>query len=160
MSKKPWTTPALTEGADEERLARLTALARKAYGQDVVVHCYCEPREAWSVRRVAYAPEDRPSIVVFVEGLRSFEALEAALLVLAGDLVLTGEERSLMRPDIKAIVEANVEVGMAYTSLLVEVERLASEWENRGHELGQWSTERALMEQLAAELRERAKGAT
>lgn len=105
---------------DEARIARMTKLAGRVWSD-------AEVRGGTSRALVETVSEWGNAIDI--QHPRALEALEAALLVLAGDLVLTGEEGSLMRPDIQRIVEANVEVGMAYTQLLLDVDQLASEWE-------------------------------
>lgn len=150
---------------DEARLARLTELARRVWPDDreIAVEHY-EKREVivWGHDGESHARIDHP---------RAFDALEAALLVLSGDLVLTGDERSLMRPDVQRIVQANVDVGMAYTELLLQVEQLAAEWEaqaaswrnNHEHDDGVEECEEACnaeakqVERCARMLRERAK---
>jgi hypothetical protein len=99
---------------DEARIARLTPLVRKVYGPDAVLHCYCEPVVAWSVRRGEH-------IVFICEGERSFDALEAALLVLAED--------AKVHPDgaLRDAYLAGVNAG--YTEQTKWVEQLAAEWE-------------------------------
>lgn len=135
---------------DDERLTRLTELARETWpGADPLI---VDTGKAAGVHE--RGGQERMLAMVLGHP-RALDALEAALLVLSGDLELTGEERSLMRPDIQRIVEANAEVGMAYTQLLVDMEQLASEWDQ------QWLTEGNKVRQPAAwyaeELRARAK---
>lgn len=105
---------------DDERLARLTDLAQRVWpGADPLI---VDTGKAAGVHE--RGGQERMLAMVLAHP-RSLDALEAALLVLSGDLKLTGEECSLMRPDIQRIVEANVEVGMAYTQLLVDMAQLA-----------------------------------
>jgi hypothetical protein len=108
---------------DEARIARLTKLAREVYGAETVLHCYCEPEAAWSVRVVG----DR--IVMLIEGEQAADALEAALLVLADhervpltpDAVLTDRLRAAER-DRDALRER-------YAGLVKRLLELAGEWD-------------------------------
>ncbi len=126
---------------DEARIKRLTELARRVWPDAAAAVVDGVP----SVHEMTdYYGE----YIHIARHPRALDALEAALLVLSGDLVLTGDERNLMRPDIRRVIEANVEVGMAYTKLLVDVEQLAGEWDRSGD---------PAIKVCAAELRERAR---
>lgn len=140
-----------------DRIVELVKRARRVYGDDAVLDSYEAEGDAtfWSVRVGT-------RVVLHVVGDNAQDALEAALLVLVGDLVLTGEERSLMRPDIEKVIKANVEVGMAYTTLLCAVDQLAQEWEAEAAPLAELSSDYDLasartLVTCADELRARAK---
>ncbi len=149
--------------SDESSLVRVAALARKVYGDDVVLHCFCDPHEAWSVFR------GRSMVALWEGGLDAFEAL---LLSRAEQLDLT-EVRELLG-ELDICPEA-LRSPAAWRELLRQyverqqgawVEKLASEWDREAKEaltaesIPHPSARRALqyaLEACAAELRERAK---
>ncbi len=123
----------------DDRIARLTELARRVWSD-------CSDVEVVSGPKGLMVAGDDPELARITllhinhrnAPVPLLDALEAALLVLAGDLVLTGDERSLMRPDIEKVIHANVEVGIAYTTLVLELQKLAREWSDKA---AQWMAE-------------------
>ncbi len=148
----------------ESQIGRVTALVRKVYGDDVVLHCFCEPHEAWSVFR------GRNMVGLWEGGLDAFEAL---LLSRTEQLDLTEVRELLEELDISP--EA-LRSPAAWRELLrqyverqqgVWVEQLAREWDERERDYrehdqrarGNTFRENAdTLRECAAELRERAKG--
>lgn len=148
--------------SDAERIASMTELARRVWpGPEPAVQVAISRNEA-SVEQPGH--EDSGPLATIIHP-RALDALEAALLVLAGDLALTGDERNAMRPDILRMIEANVELGTAHTRLLVELEALAGRWETDATACEKADAEwggaslyvAKYLRQVAAELRQRAK---
>lgn len=128
--------------SDQERLDRLTELARLVYGPEAVLHCYCEPEIAWSVRV-------GESIKLFVDGVNSKGALEAALLVLAGDReARRGPSEEMFNDAMRRCMELEGRLG--------NLELLAQEWEEHGKLRCDLRAAAAQLE-CARELRQRAK---
>lgn len=122
---------------DEARIARLTELARRVWGEHGIYDgangrpgSVAKSQGKLGGYHVLFMAGDGSYMPIQIaDHPRALDALEAALLVLAGELVLTGDERSLMRPDIRRIVEANADLSLRYSQLLLDIEQLASKFD-------------------------------
>lgn len=143
---------------DDERIARLTELARREYGPRAAVYrrTWKDGEEAWIERSWDEAP------CLSVEHPRALDALEAALLV------LSSKYPGMMRLALADLSDrgklSTAKVTLRSDEPPAWVEQLAAEWE-RASERPVASepnlydgTRMQTLEQCAAELRERAKG--
>jgi phospholipase C len=168
--------------SDDERIERLTQLARRVpewaswrievFGDEHTAYVTAIGEGEREVVAIQHAPS-----------ARALDALEAALLVLAGDtpLVAAGQgAMSVLATPILPVDEiADREVAALQAegerrrqevrkacegvmgmqlSALAWVDQLAAEWEASAPDAGEYPIARRLLNDCAAELRERAKG--
>lgn len=164
---------------DDERIARLIELAQKVWPSAGEVGLSdLNPGE---VILAKYLPEWTPLLTLQCDHPRALDALEAALLVLAGDTVVnaliarsslgaglhamqTDPEAELERIDAELTNEVMDAIRDANTMPPAWVEALASDWESSYRMLRENYPEHAgltliahCLRDLAAELRKRAK---
>lgn len=161
---------------DNERIERLTELARRVYGNDAVV----EPIERLTSDQRGWGVRTYGCSHMQVMGLRALDALEAALLVMAAKDPTAGEAPDDCYPLRRHLVQyaalVKVRADMAGKELLVVdlaaalanravqrqtawVEQLAAEWESFAERFRDSGWPGAdLWDRCAAELRERARG--
>lgn len=134
----------------DDRIQRLTALARRVWPQDdPLVVAVPSDASVWLFDDVI----DDVRAIHIISRPRALDALEAALLVLA--LPETGIESSTTVLDL---CRANTELGMALVDLRLRLGALAEEWESAAEESDPHSG--SIWSRCAAELRERAKEAS